>query len=181
MMRAIPIVVAAALFPACASGPTIRSEVDPSADLASYRTFTFLEPFGLDRDGFRTPIGTMVRDAVQHELLRRGLQPVAEGGDLLVNAGGNIVDKQRVDTYPTTGYYGYRHGYYGGWSGYPDVVVTNYREGSLTIDLVDRARKQMVWTATAVGKVRDVDQETRKQNITNVVAEIFTTHPVPPK
>jgi hypothetical protein len=170
----------AALTAACSSGPTIRSEVDPTADFAAYRTFGFFAPFGLDREGYGTPVGNLVRTAVRAELTRRGLQYVDEGGDLQINAGGNVVDKQRVDTVPGThGYYGYRHGRYGMWAGYDDVVVTDYQEGTLTIDAVDRARKQMVWSGIAVGRVTEATREQRDQIVPAVVAEIFATFPVP--
>ena len=50
------------------------------------------------------------------------------------------------------GYYGYRAGMYGAWSGYPyDVETTNYRQGTLTIDVVDAGRKALVWQGVAEG------------------------------
>jgi hypothetical protein len=36
----------------CASGPTIRSKVDPSVDFKSFRTFGFNEPLATDREGY---------------------------------------------------------------------------------------------------------------------------------
>jgi hypothetical protein len=169
------------LLASCSSGPTIRSEVDPTADFAAYSTFAFFTPFGLDRDGYGTPVANLVRTAARAELTRRGLQFVESGGDLLINAGGNVVEKQRVDTVPGAyGYYGYRHGRYGMWAGYDDVVVTDYEEGTLTIDAVDRARNQMVWSGIAVGRVTDETRAQRDTVVPAVVGEIFATFPVQP-
>ncbi|MFZ9061499.1 MAG: DUF4136 domain-containing protein, partial [Steroidobacteraceae bacterium] len=37
----------------------------------------------------------------------------------------------------------------------PEWEVVNYRQGTLTIDLVDAARNTLVWTATAEGRVSE--------------------------
>lgn len=178
LLRCLPCLL---LF-ACASGPEIRSEVDPTADFGAYRTFSIFSPFGLDRDGYRTPFGNLVREAVEQQLVRRGLQPASDGGDLLINAGGNVVDKQRLDTVPAShgpGYYGYRYGRYGAWAGYDEVRVVDYREGTLTIDAIDRKRNQMVWSGTAVGRVTEQMRADREHVVPEVVAEIFATLPIP--
>ena len=165
---------------ACASGPTIRSDVDKSADFTKYRTFAFYEPFGLDRDGIRTPLGNTVRTAVAAEMERRGLLSVESGADLLadllVNAGGMVTDKQRVDT--AGSHYGYRR--YGGWSSYSEVVVTDYLEGTLTIDVIDPARKQMVWSSTAIDEVTEDERSRRDEVLPPIVRDMFASFPIAP-
>ena len=42
-----------------------------------------------------------------------------------------VVDKQQLRSNP--GFYGYRAGYYGTWTGYPYVETIEYREGTLSI------------------------------------------------
>ena len=171
------ITLLALCFAACSSGPTIRSDVDKTADFTKYRTFAFDEPFGLDKDGVRTPLGNTVRTAVAAELQRRGLRGVDSGADLVVNAGGMVSDKQRVDTIPG-GYYGYRR--YGGWSGYSEVVVTDYLEGTLTIDVIDQARKQMVWSSTAVDEVTEDERARRDELLPPIVRDMFASFPIAP-
>jgi hypothetical protein len=167
----------ALLLSGCSSGPRIRTDVDPAADFGAYRTFGFHEPFGLDRDGYGTPVGTLVRAAVKDELQRRGLRPAERDPDLLINAGGMVADKQRVDTVPG-GYYGYRYGRYGGWPAYDEVIVTNYREGTLTIDVIDRERRQMVWSSTAVDAVTDSKRAQRDVLLPQVVGKMFAQFPI---
>jgi hypothetical protein len=172
------------LLAACATpGPTIRTQSDPAANLAAYRTWSFFEPFGLEKQGYQTLFSGYVKNAVQTQMQRRGLTYVAQGGDLLVNAGGKLSDKTRVTSTPAPmfgGYYGYRHGYYGGWAGYDQVDVTNYTEGTLTIDAVDAAKKQLVWQGTAVGQLTDKMRERMATVAPEVIGKIFEKFPVAP-
>lgn len=176
--------VAALLGGACSTGPSIRTDVDPTADFSRYRTFAFHEPFGLDRDDYATPVANIVRAAIRTELERRGFAFAQDAPDLLVNAGGMLTRRQRVDTVPghlgPHGYYGYRSGRYAGWPGYSEVVVTDYQEGTLTIDVVDPARRQMVWSSTAVDRVTQSELARRDEILPRVIAEMFQDFPVEP-
>jgi hypothetical protein len=164
---------------ASCGGPTIRSDVDKTADFTKYRTFAFHEPFGLDRDGVRTPAGNTVRAAVTAELQHRGLQAAEGTADLLVNVGGMLTDKQRVEAMPG-GYYGYRAGRYGGWPTYSEVVVTDYVEGTLTIDVVDPSRRQMVWSSTAIDEFTESDRQRRDEILPPLIRDMFTSFPIAP-
>lgn len=75
---------------------------------------------------------------------------------LLVNFNAALVEKTRVSTVPVLvkgslgfyggGYYGYRRVAYLPWPQYVDqTIVSNYKEGTLNIDVIDAARKQLVW------------------------------------
>ena len=68
---------------------------------------------------------------------------------LLVNFNARLDDKMKVSTTSTPtmtmgvgmgrGYYGYRGGMYGTWPMYQDqTTVSQYKEGTLNIDIVDR-------------------------------------------
>ncbi len=50
------------------------------------------------------------------------------------------------------GYYGYRTGYYRVFNT-ATVETVNYKQGTLTIDLVDAKQKVLAWTATAEGRI----------------------------
>ena len=59
---------------------------------------------------------------------------------------------------------GYGYGYWGGWGmSYTQPYV--YEEGTMILDLVDRAKGQLVWRGTltkALGSSRPSDEEVRK-------------------
>lgn len=175
-----PLLLLLLLFAGCASGPTIRSEVDPKADFTVYRTFAFFQPFGLEQGGYGTPLSNLVRSAAQDQLTRRGLRLVDTDPDLWINAGGNVVDKQQVDTVAAPGaYYHYRSDRYTHWQGHSEILVTNYQEGTLTIDAIDRKRNQLTWSGTAVGRVTEKTRAQRDSVVPAVVGDIFATFPVP--
>jgi hypothetical protein len=91
-----------------------------------------------------------------------------------------IVDKQQVRS-SGSGYYSYRGGYYGTWSGYPYVETVDYREGTLSIDLVDTKRKQLVWQGIAEGEVQDEALKDPGPAVDRVVTLIFSNFPYAPR
>jgi hypothetical protein len=142
---------------ACSSGPTIRTDADPAADFSAYETFAFFEPLATDKAGYSTLLTARLKDAARRELEARGYTYDAADPDLLVNFNVNVVEKTEVRSSPSMsagyGYYGYRGGMYGAWSGYPyDVTTTNYRQGTLTFDAVDAERKALVWQGGSSGR-----------------------------
>jgi hypothetical protein len=181
-LRALILAGTAALaLGACAttSGPTVRIDADPTANMASYGTYSFFEPFGTDRSGAATPLGNTVKQALRREMDVRGLRYVESGGDLMVNAGVKSSDKTDVSTMPTMDpYFGYRGGRYSPWVGYSqETIVRQYTEGTLTIDLVDRARKQLVWSGAAFGRVTDKVRNNPQGAVDTAVREIFARYP----
>ena len=107
----------------------------------------------------------------------RGYTYTETDPDLAINFNAKLAQQTRVTSYPTAPmYYGYRSGYYGGWGGY-NTHVTQYVEGTLNIDVVDTARKQLVWEGVAVGRVTDKQREERQAALNAAVAEIFSKYP----
>jgi hypothetical protein len=170
------------LLGACSSGPAIRADAAPGVDLSAYRTFGFLAPLATDGAGYSTLLTARLKDATRRELEARGITFAESGAQALVNFNVNVQQRTDVQSAPGSGYYGYRRGMYVGWSGYPyDVETIHYDVGTLAIDVVDAAKKQLVWQGTAEGRISDSAKENPGPAIDNVVAEIFVLFPVPPK
>lgn len=182
----------------CVNTPEVRANADPYATFSSYQTFAFVSPLGTDRSGYQTLVSQQIKAAVQGQLEARGMRLVDASPQLLVNFNAFITDKTHISTMPIlvqpalTGgfgggfyggsYYGYRNGLYSPWPLYVDqTVVSNYKEGTLNIDIIDAARKQLVWE----GRVID-DDVTRKEradlqtSINKAVAAAFAKYPVQP-
>ena len=167
-----------ACIAACASRPTIRTDRDPHADLAAYSTFAFFEPLTTDSKGYSTLLSARLRDAVRRELEKKGYRYDESSPDLLVNFNVNVRERQELRATPRYGYFGYRDGLYEVWSGYPyDFYTVSYDEGTLTIDLVDAARKQLVWQGMATGRITDEVLQHPDRAIDQAVAEIFAQFP----
>lgn len=179
--RTTLVILLTAAASGCATGPKIFSNQDPGANLANYRTYGFVQELSTDRAEYSSLLSQYLRTATSRELEARGYRQAAEP-DLLVNFFINTKEKISSTTSPSPGfggYYGYRGGYYGVWGGY-DTTVTQYTEGTLTIDLVDRSRGQLVWEGTAVGRVRDEARRNPQPAIDSVVSQIFAEYPVVP-
>ncbi|MEP7041975.1 MAG: DUF4136 domain-containing protein [Dokdonella sp.] len=170
-----------ALMAACTSGPRIRSDYDHSANFAAYRTFGFSSPLGTDVDGYSTLTTQRLKAATQRELEARGYRFVAQSPDLLVNFSGRLSDKVRVDQtpVPTWGYYGYRRSaFYAPWPTYAyETNVDQYTQGTLNVDIIDAAHKQMVWEGVAVGRVTDQQLDNPGPAIDAAVTDIFKAYP----
>ncbi len=175
------------LLGACASAPDVRVNYDRSADFSQYKTFGFASPLGTDRGGYQSIVSQHLKAATQREMESRGLRLDAASPQLLINFSGALNDKMRVTTLPSTtmgigmggGYYGYRAGMYSAWPIYRDeTVVTPYKEGTLNIDVVDAARKQLVWEGVVTGSVTPSTLDNLQPAIDAAVAAAFAKYPV---
>ncbi|AZW43653.1 MULTISPECIES: DUF4136 domain-containing protein [Bordetella] len=172
--------VAAGLLAGCASGPTLRSDYDHSANFAQYRTFAFMSPLGTDRAGYSSLLTERLKQATRGQLEMRGYTYDDSKPDLLVNFNGKLQEKTQVTPAPPPmgPYYGYRAGFYGGWPGYGwGDDVYQYTEGTLNIDLVDARRRQLVWEGVATGEVNDLDKAQSVASVEHGVAQIFSRYP----
>jgi hypothetical protein len=166
----------ALLLAGCATGPKIRYDEDPAANFADYKTYGFLPELEKEDFGYQSLLTQYLKEAISREMAARGYQRAANP-DLLVNFYVNTQEKVRATTTPTMGpgiggYYGYRGAYYGGWGGY-ETTVTQYTEGTLSIDLVDAKRRQLVWNGIAVGRIRQATLDDLQGAVNRVVPLVF--------
>lgn len=162
---------------ACTSGPTVRSQSDPGADFSRYRTFGFFDESTAAKPAYSSFVAQYLKKAVTQEMQARGISPAANP-DLLVNF--NLVTKDKVQVSQTpTAYYGYRRGYsWGGMGmGYETTDVSNYTEGTLNVDVIDRSKMQLVWEGTAVGRVTDKALENPEPAINQTIKQVFEKFP----
>jgi len=172
------------LLASCASKPTIETDYDHTIDFAKYKTYGFFNPMGIENPNYSSIYGSIFRDAISKEMESRGYIE-SDNPDLMINVSGRLKDKTRVttthDPYMGGGYYGYRRGHYGAWGGYgygSSTHVSNYTEGTVNVDMVDRELKRMVWEGVAVGRVNEkkTNEETRA-NIQAGIQEMFAAYP----
>jgi hypothetical protein len=163
----------------CASGPQIRVDMDARANMKAYRTFAFFDSVSTDGAAYTSLLSSRLKAATRAQLEKQGYQYSPNQPELLVNFFLKIVNKQDIRS--SGGYYGYRHGYYGTWTGYPYVETVDYKQGTLSVDLVDAKHKQLVWQGVAEGEVSEESQRNPGPAIDQVVAQIFSNFPYPPQ
>ena len=167
---------------ACASGPAVRTDHDPTANFGQYQTWGFYQPIAMEQSGYSSWISERIRADVQKEMEARGYRFATSGADLLVNFQGVVEDKTAVWTVPrsdTEWFYSYRHKAYVAvpiW--YDETQVSRYKEGTLTVDLVDGKRNRMVWTGSASTPVRSKQKPEQKlSEIDAAITGIFAKYP----
>jgi hypothetical protein len=169
------IVATAVLSFGCASGPRVYVHAVPEFSPSAYRTFGFLKEAETNRAGYSTLLTQYLETAAARELQARGYHPSTDP-DLLVNF--YVVTRDRLQTTPTSSaYYGWRRAY--GWNGMGYTnEVRSFTEGTLNIDIIDRARKQLVWEGVAVGRVTEQKLKDPQPAIDGAVAAIFARFPL---
>ncbi len=167
----------------CASGPKILYDYDRSANFGAYQTYNFMEDAGPDTGDYQSFFTRYMIDAITIEMEKRGYTK-SDNPDLLVNFNANLQDKTKVTQSSApmnSGYYGYRGGHYSGWGvgyGYAtETHVSQYTEGTFNIDLVDNAKRQLVWEAVGVGKVTEKALENLEQGVKEGVPKFFAGYP----
>lgn len=183
-MRTIHRVFATALLALLAAGctvvPRVYSNADPGADLASYRTFGFVERAGTDRGEYTSLLTRHLQTSTRRELEARGYRFSADNPELLVNF--NLATTSRLEPQPGAafgwgGYYPYRWGGYHPWSGWSHPPVREVHEGTLNIDLVDAAERRLVWEGMAVSRLGTDHHVQRDAMVEEAVTAIFARFP----
>jgi len=162
----------------CASGPTIRSNVDQSVDFTKFRTFDFMQPMSTDRDGFQSFVSRDLMVAAEREMTQRGFQRSSTNPDLLINFSANLDERLRVTQTPNprSTWGSHRRGFYSTWPGY-STQVRQYTQGTLGMDVVDAARRQLVWEGVAVSRITRSTAENIGPALDFAVRDIFTQFP----
>jgi hypothetical protein len=114
-----------------------------------------------------------IRAAIERELAGKGIQATSGTPDLIVAY--STRTQQRTQVYDS-GYAGY--GYWGWRGSYwrPSTIdVYQYEEGTLIVDLIDAARKRLVWRGKAVAVVGDYAGS--EQRINEAVQKLFESYP----
>jgi len=168
----------------CASGPTIRSNVDASVDFTSFRTFGFIEPLATDRAGYQSLVSQQLVASADRELVARGLQRTDTNPDLLVNFSADLDQRLRITQSPaihSRNFNSHRRGFYSTWPLYQQTEIRQYTKGTLGIDVVDAARRQLVWEGFALGQVTQRTTDNLGPVLDAAVVDIFGSFPLQPK
>lgn len=168
----------------CASGPTIRSNMDTSVDFHRFRTFGFFDPLATDREGYQSLVSQQLVRSAERELLARGLTRTDDNPDLLINFSANLDQRLRVTqspVTPATSLNRHRRGMYNTWPMYQQTEIRQYTQGTLGIDVVDAARRQLIWEGFALGRVTQRTTDNIGPVLDEAVVEIFREFPLPPR
>ena len=171
----IIIALSVCVIASCATGPKVDSLYDPNANFAAFKTYNFVQAAGKDKNNYTSILSKYLKNEIAKQMESRGYIQSDEP-DLLVNYHVSSKDKIDVDEIPVMSgspYYSYRFGY-SAWPAYSyETRVDQYKEGTLNIDLIDAASKQLIWEGVAVGRIRDSAQENLEETVNKVVPAVF--------
>lgn len=172
------------LLAACATGPRITSDADPTADFSRYDTWAFYEPLAMEQSGYSTYLTNTVKSAIRREMDARGYAFDESSPDLRVNFQGFIAERTDVYSVPRSDvnyYYNYwARSYVAVPVWYDETRIRDYTEGTLSVDVVDAARNHLLWTGAAVGRVTQETAAERAASADAAVHQIFTRLPSQP-
>jgi hypothetical protein len=142
----------------CAEGPKVVTDLDPSVEFSTFRTFAFS---GITDRGYETgpsdhsPLRGRIKQMVNEQLVAKGVRQVSveDRPDLLVHIFFGVKDQkltERTDLVP--GYFGPRsvtaYDYHDGdWVPRSGVATYEDHEGALIVDLAEASKKKLVWRA----------------------------------
>ncbi len=180
LMRGLAIVGLLAIMTACASKPVVRTQSAPALDVQKYQSFGFVEHPDTDKAGYTTLTTRFLKEAVAREMVARGYTQ-SDRPDLLVNFTTGSKDKVEGDSWPDVGLGWGRWSRGWGWGGmWGSRDIRTVTEGSLTIDVVDQQRKELLWSGTAKGQVTGKDEDHPQGAIDKAVTAIFEKYPRQP-
>ena len=167
-----------ALSATACSSVRYNNDFDPAIDFNNLTTYAWLQaedPSQANR-GVDELTERRIIAAVDNELAARGFSKATSGQpDMLINFYVMTEDRINVDSYYTG--WGY-HGWYGGMYGGMQTTVRQWTEGTLVIDFIDTAEKDLAWRGWAQGELqRNLSPEERTRRINKVVAGILKQYP----
>jgi len=153
-------------FGAAALAQEVHFDYDRSANFSAYRTYQWAH----SKAG-RAPNQLMdqnIKRAVDEQLAVKGLQRVESGGDVQVAYQAAVDQEKQFDGFGS----GPR------WYGTTRVSTSTIEIGKLVVNLIDPAKKQLVWRGEAE-KTLDIkkDPEKNYRNLQKAMAKLFQNYP----
>jgi hypothetical protein len=166
---------------ACSTGPRIVANRAPGFDLSNYATYGYFSPLSTDLGTTRSINSSVLIEATDEQLQLRGLVRDDADPDLLVNFIG--ATREKITSRPTATpsmYYGRSR--YGTWGGYGigmgnTTEIVQRTEGTLSVDIVDAERDELVWEGAATAVITESMRKNRREGLTAAIRDIFKEFP----
>ena len=161
-----------------ASRVGVTNDFDHAVNFRAYKTWSWYPQQPGDAEsgpakGYESFLDKRLRAAVAIEMTQKGLTEVDKAPDIYVAYSARVEDRQQVSPYYNgMGYpYGYGYGYYG--RNYSPV--TQYKAGTVVIDIIDARRKELAWRGT--GQAQLNQNSIGEAETTRIVNGILSTYP----
>jgi uncharacterized protein DUF4136 len=153
-LRAAGVAAGLALFPALGQAQAIQTDYDRSFDFSRLKTYAFVDVGRDPNDPLAVnPMNERrVRAALDSQLVAHGYTPDTSGhADFLVAYHAATRRRLAVQEW----------GYGIGRLGPRRLDVDQYTEGTLVVDVVDAATRQLIWRGSATGTIAPKEADTK--------------------
>ena len=174
MKKNILLILTTFLLISCSS-VKVASDYDTKVDFNKYKTFAFYKT-GIDKAEISDLDKKRILRAIENELVAKGFTK-SDNPDMLVSM--FTKSREKVDINQNYNY-GYGFGY--GWNPWVygnmnNVNVSQYTEGSLFIDFIDKEKKELVWQGIGTAALKNQNVSEREERINLIVKEIIDQYP----
>jgi hypothetical protein len=162
------------LFTACSPGINVSTDYDIATNFRQFKTYGWYQEkpnakAKTDSLGYDTFFDKRMKKAIETQLRTQGLTHAESNPDVYVNYRAGVSNQQRVQNNFPYGY-GYRYGYpFGGTS------VQQYKEGTITIDMVDAKKNELLWRG--VGEMELSNRNISEEKVYEAVRNILRQYP----
>jgi Domain of unknown function (DUF4136) len=158
------------------SAVRVNSDYDKSVDFTPYKTYAFYKT-GIDKVEISDLDKRRILRSIDEEMTLKGFTK-NENPDLLININTKAEKNINVNQFQAGWGYGWGYGWGFGWNPYwgmNNTISTN-TEGTLTIDLIDAKKKELVWQGEGIGYLTQ-NTDKKDENIKCFVTKIMSQYP----
>jgi hypothetical protein len=172
------VLIALITISGCASGPSIHTNSDPTADFMGIRTFGFMQPLSTDNGNVQTMLSTQLIAATTNELQNRGWRIGQSNPDVLINFMFETQEQIRSRNTGVSASTMHRSGRYGGWGATMSTpTIEQTTQGALSIDVIDASQNRIIWEGTATNRVTESLRNNQAETVRTFVAAILADFP----
>jgi hypothetical protein len=171
ILKFIPVLLIFALT-SCSS-VRVNQDYDKNIDFSQYKTYAFHKS-GIDKVEISDLDKKRILRSIDEVMATKGFTK-SESPDLLINF--FTKEREQVDVNQFNMGWGYGWGF--GWNPWMwgnNTSVNRYTEGTLTIDVIDAKKKELVWQGIGEG-VLTKNTEKKDESIKEFVSKILEQYP----
>ncbi|KGL58686.1 DUF4136 domain-containing protein [Polaribacter sp. Hel1_85] len=173
MKKGILLILSIVLLYSCNSVKVV-TDYDSKVDFNKYKTFAFYKP-EIDKAKISDLDKKRILRAIETELLAKGFTK-SSNPDMLV--GIFTKSREKVNVNQNQNNVGFGWGWNPWWGGMnTSVNVSQYTEGTLFIDFIDKEKKELVWQGIGTGALKLQNREKKEVRIKEFVKEIISRFP----
>lgn len=176
MKKSIILLLGVIVLSACSS-IRVTTDYDNQVDFSKYKTFAFYKP-DIDKADISDLDKRRILRALESELIAQGFVK-SDNPSMLVSF--FTKSRERVDVNQNNIGFGWGWGW--GWNpwmmngGMNNVNVSQFTEGTLFVDFIDKEKKELIWQGIGTGALRIENRDKKEARINEFVKEIVSRFP----